>query len=411
MDKMRKTFDCDVKRLNERTFEFTASTEDIDRAGESIIASGWDLKNFEKNPVITWAHNYQQPPIGRATKVWVSNNILKNLVEFPPEGTYDFADTIRRLTEAGFIKGESVGFLPIEVETDDDGRRIFKKQELLEIAICPVPSNPDALISAKAMGVITAAELELITNTNEPASKMEVNMDILTAIEAKAGISYQSAHPNGTPKADEDTGWDAGREVREAEVEDLKVMCALVLGDPESKTSYKLPHHTAKGHRLVWRAVAAAGAALMGARGGVDAPEADKTVAKAHLAKHYQEFDREPPWEKTISQSELGDEIDFLVDVLQKVRLNQENRLKLDELQRVSGGDMPVSIKIGAVLNRKNLERLEQIKALAQEVIDSAQREEESEKAQQPELTLEDIRGIVRAETSRAINKARGKIN
>jgi hypothetical protein len=34
---------------------------------------------------------------------------------------------------------------------------------------------------------------------------------------------------------------------------------------------------------------------LEGARGGVDTPEGDRKDVYLHLAKHYEEFDKEPP--------------------------------------------------------------------------------------------------------------------
>lgn len=58
--------------------------------------------------------------------------------------------------------------------------------------------------------------------------------------------------------------------------------------------SYKLPHHLPDG-TLVWKGVAAAMAALMGGRGGVDIPESDRREVFAHLSRHYREFGKEPP--------------------------------------------------------------------------------------------------------------------
>ena len=63
MDTVYKVQDCTVKKLGERKYEFIASTSDIDRDDEVIEVTGWDLKNFKKNPVIMWAHNYSNPPI------------------------------------------------------------------------------------------------------------------------------------------------------------------------------------------------------------------------------------------------------------------------------------------------------------------------------------------------------------
>ncbi len=68
-----KTLDCEVKKLNELTFEFTASNEEIDRDGEIIEAKGWDLKNFKKNPVIIYAHDYRTLPIGKATHIGIKD--------------------------------------------------------------------------------------------------------------------------------------------------------------------------------------------------------------------------------------------------------------------------------------------------------------------------------------------------
>lgn len=115
--------------------------------------------------------------------------------------------------------------------------------------------------------------------------------------EKKGAISYQSAHPNGTPKAAEDETWEASEEVASASVDNLKVMCAWVDSENrDNKTAYKLPHHKADGkHSVVWKGVAGAMAALLGARGGVDISSNDKKGVYNHLKKHYDEFEKEPP--------------------------------------------------------------------------------------------------------------------
>lgn len=119
--------------------------------------------------------------------------------------------------------------------------------------------------------------------------------------EKKMTISFSRAHQGGTPKAGKDREWDGPGEVASANVEDLWVMATWVaeLDEDEEehdKGDFKLPHHVAESkHPVVWRGVVAAMASLMGARGGVDVPEADRRGIYDHLAKHYQEFDEEPP--------------------------------------------------------------------------------------------------------------------
>jgi HK97 family phage prohead protease len=182
MEVLHKLIDCEVKKLNDLTYEFIASTEDIDRDGEVIEVAGWDLKNFKKNPVITFAHDYRSLPVGKSTKVWVADKQLRNYVEFPAEGVYPFADTVRRLVDGGFLRTESVGFRPapdsVVFNENGDGiktpYRRYTKQELLEISIVPVPSNPNALIEAKTKGIITDADIALLTKQEtSPVVKAE----------------------------------------------------------------------------------------------------------------------------------------------------------------------------------------------------------------------------------------------
>jgi len=100
---IRKVVSCEVKEVSDRVLEFIGSTETVDRDGEVIRASGWDIKNFKKNPVFMWAHRYDQPPIGKAQKVWVDDNKLKFQIEFADRDIYEFADTIYKLYKGGFL--------------------------------------------------------------------------------------------------------------------------------------------------------------------------------------------------------------------------------------------------------------------------------------------------------------------
>ena len=176
MDTVYKILEnCEVKKVGERQYEFTASTADMDRDGEVIDVAGWDLKNFKKNPVIMFAHDYRTLPIGKATKIGVRDGKLVDVVEFPPEGTYEFADIVQRLVDAGYLKTQSVGFIPkkwedgdFEDEKSNKPRRTYTKQELLEISIVPVPSNPNALMNAVKEGVITQKQFNSITEPKEP---------------------------------------------------------------------------------------------------------------------------------------------------------------------------------------------------------------------------------------------------
>jgi hypothetical protein len=96
---------------------------------------------------------------------------------------------------------------------------------------------------------------------------------------------------------DMNASWDAGAEFAKApEFADRKPMCTLWDGT-ENLSGLKLPHHSGdSGHRAIWRGVAAAMAALLGARGGVKGiSPSDKAGAYNHLSKHYKKAKKVAP--------------------------------------------------------------------------------------------------------------------
>lgn len=143
-----------------RTKRFVFSDASIDHAGDSIDAKGWDLGVFKRNPVALFSHLSWEPPIGRASNVQVQGDTLVGDIEFASADVYEFADTIFKLVDGGFLNAVSVGFKPKEWAFTNDKNRPygidFKKQTLLEISVCPVPCNPNALTEARSVGIDTA---------------------------------------------------------------------------------------------------------------------------------------------------------------------------------------------------------------------------------------------------------------
>lgn len=158
MEKLFKQFTATVEPVTERKMSFTISTASVDRDGDTIDPKGWDLKSYEKNPVVLWAHDYSQPPVGKAINIQATQDGLKADVEFLPAGMSPFADMIHDMVKGGFLNATSVGFRGEgEKAKDRDKGYDFKKQELLEFSIVPVPSNPEAL----ALRGVTAEQATL----------------------------------------------------------------------------------------------------------------------------------------------------------------------------------------------------------------------------------------------------------
>lgn len=278
----------DIDR-EEQTAVVTISTKVKDRQRDIMEPIGALIENFRKNPVVLWAHHYGLPPFAKALWIKVEDDRIVSKAKFAQTVV---GQELFYLYSEGFLNAWSIGFIPLawerieEPEPAEEGDGLgprfpgyrITKWELLEYSGVPVPANPEALTHAFEEKRITAPVL--VKALGEFKS------------EPKKVIPYKE-----TPKAPEDEAWDAGREVREAEVGDLKVMCLWYNEEePDVKGSYKGPHHKAKSpHQVVWRAVANAMAVLLGARGGFDVPEKDRKPMYNHLSKHYKAFDKEPP--------------------------------------------------------------------------------------------------------------------
>ncbi len=92
---------------------FVVSTDEVDRAGDTIAVDGWRLDSYRRNPVVLWAHNHTRPAIGRALNVWPHDHSLMARVDFAPT---PFAQEVAALYKAGYQRGVSVGFKPIRFE-------------------------------------------------------------------------------------------------------------------------------------------------------------------------------------------------------------------------------------------------------------------------------------------------------
>lgn len=137
-----------------RVIRFTISTSEVDRDRDVIDAKGWDTKDYLENPVIQWAHDYSQPPIGRARSLKIGPDKMSAEVEFMGPDLSPFADSIFRMVKGGWINATSVGFKPEDWSYDEERKGVnFKKQSLLEVSVVPVPANPHALVEARSAGV------------------------------------------------------------------------------------------------------------------------------------------------------------------------------------------------------------------------------------------------------------------
>jgi HK97 family phage prohead protease len=143
-----------------------ASDETIDRSGEAIPVSSWDLGNFKKSPRLLIDHDYSVKSIvGLAQNIRTENRQL--LFEPLFHDITDAARETKELVEQGFLDTVSVGFMRNQSQ---DGSI---KNELLEVSFVAVPCNPNArTLSVKDIGPDEEKAVEaFIGKTEEPEEK------------------------------------------------------------------------------------------------------------------------------------------------------------------------------------------------------------------------------------------------
>ena len=305
----------------EGTFEVVASTEGIDRMGESILAKGWETERFMKNPVILLGHDYSALPIGAATEVIKEADrlIVKGVFAKTEEG-----QKARQLYDDGILRAVSVGFIQLE----RDGN-IITKAELLELSFVAVPCNADAGNFSKSVSKKMIADLVASIKMAVPFEETimapeDQEWDEATALEkvtmwAEGEDDSEDVVEDPAPEAidpeeeitiDEDEPTD--EVVAESAIDFEKYQEAFAYADDsnlEDTASYKLLHHDVNENGelvVVWLGVMDAMAKLL-AQGNGGVPQEELQGVYNHLVKHYEQFGKEAPELKEYTQFELDE--------------------------------------------------------------------------------------------------------
>jgi HK97 family phage prohead protease len=188
---------------------FVLSTVDIDRHGDVVDQDSMNFKNFMKNPVFLEQHMSYEFPLGKFIEIYQETDPNRTdgavrtvgTVKFAVE-EYDRAKIAFALVANGFMSAVSVGFIPHDVEYNDDLKAfIMKDCELLEVSLVSVPANPMALAKmvdrAEEKGIDMTPLLtkpvkkEITEEEPEPTAKAKL-------IEVKDTIVKQSATSRAT---------------------------------------------------------------------------------------------------------------------------------------------------------------------------------------------------------------------
>jgi hypothetical protein len=174
----RRAFAVQCKALDDgsRAVDVVASTDAEDLQGE-VLVQDWSLTRYLANPVVLYFHNWitSEPedtlPIGFATNVGVVDGKLRATLNFVDEKASELAERCYQGFRQGSLRAVSVGFRSKlgRMETRD-GRDVYvlSGNELLEISVCPIGMNPDAIAAEKAKSL---AALNALVSTSAKANE------------------------------------------------------------------------------------------------------------------------------------------------------------------------------------------------------------------------------------------------
>lgn len=293
-----------------RRVSWVFSNEDVCLDQHTIRTDGWDLTGYLRNPVLLFAHDQSQPPVGRVENIEKRGKLLVGDTVFADADAYPFADTIFRLIKGRFLNATSVSWFPLESRAARDKSRPdgidFLRQKLLEISVVPVPANPAALATARDVAGIDVStlapcyermldgaaplmaprrEVETIWRSIRPAPLLRAR-----AAEWKCGASRNLS-------LDEDSSWDGPAAAKaifaacgfDGDKPDVgkarKAFLAYDSASPGLRGSYKLPFATLVDGRMV--AVAAGLRAAASRLPKTDIPDDVADKARA-VIDHYE---------------------------------------------------------------------------------------------------------------------------
>lgn len=129
---------------------FIISDESVNRYGYRILSRGMSTISFEKNPVVFYNHGTYNLPIGKGKDLRHEPDGTITLdIDFDTEDEQALA--VQKKAERGFLNACSVGIDVLETSADaafvlaGQTRPTVTRSELLELSICGIPGNRNAL--------------------------------------------------------------------------------------------------------------------------------------------------------------------------------------------------------------------------------------------------------------------------
>lgn len=203
---IKSEHDEDDKKNDDFFIEGFASTENIDRVNEVVLASAFkkSLKQFMKNPVLLLHHGFDvegRSPVGKIVEAEIIEGKGLKIKAFISKTE----EKLRTKIEEGLFKAFSFGFRILDSVADKvRGINISKitNLELLEISVVSIPANRQALFSvAKAfeLGSDLIYKNEFVDELNTKVDQLVNDVKTLKGVDwttTTATTGYVKEIPN-----------------------------------------------------------------------------------------------------------------------------------------------------------------------------------------------------------------------
>lgn len=138
----------------------------VDEEKEIVDPKGLDFSKYQKNPLVTFGHNYKIPPIGRSMWqkliggfTWKAKTQYASRPEAHPERREWVPDSIYHMVKEGFLPGKSIGGIT-KWAPDESGKanRIAVKTIVYEYSVVPRQANNNAIVECVSKGLFSIPE-------------------------------------------------------------------------------------------------------------------------------------------------------------------------------------------------------------------------------------------------------------
>jgi HK97 family phage prohead protease len=169
----------------DRSVGLLFSTADLDLDDE-VVEQSWVLDRFLKNPVVLWAHDASKLPIGKVTELSVTPQGLAGRIKFATERANPEAERVYQAVREGIVRAASVRFRPrSRLPEEREGRlvQVLSANELLEVSLTPVPSNPNTVVEDQESPEYRTAKIshagKLLRSARPTATKTDADETVL----------------------------------------------------------------------------------------------------------------------------------------------------------------------------------------------------------------------------------------